>query len=92
MRFEAVLAQEEVASWLGAISTSAATIVVLGIAVWESDGPQLNGKIEMSAVPHPAAPSRPEIIHVAPARYAHRSVRVVSREQRSLPVGPSAPG
>jgi hypothetical protein len=36
MRFEAVLAQAEIASWVGAISTSSATIVGLGIAVWEN--------------------------------------------------------
>jgi hypothetical protein len=35
MRFEAVLAQAEVAGWVGVISMSAATIVVLGIGVWE---------------------------------------------------------
>ena len=34
MRFEAVLAQAEIASWVGAISTSAAMIVAL-IALWE---------------------------------------------------------
>jgi hypothetical protein len=34
MRVEAVLAQAEIASQVGAISTSAATIVALGIAVW----------------------------------------------------------
>jgi hypothetical protein len=36
MRFEAVLPKAEIASWVGAIHTSDATIVALGIAVWRN--------------------------------------------------------